>query len=80
LLSIQIALWGKITVQNLITSSKLARHLCVSKSTINRMVKLGKLPFYRLPSGHRRFDLDEIKKIFKENDLQNLGSDASAEQ
>ena len=30
-----------------------------------RLAKLGKLPFFRLPNGDLRFDLDELQKLIQ---------------
>jgi excisionase family DNA binding protein len=56
--------------QELLTSAEAARVLRVSKSTINRYVRLGQLRAYRLPSGYLRFRREDVEKL-----LEELGGD-----
>jgi excisionase family DNA binding protein len=39
-------------------------HLKVSKNTLRRWEKDGKLISIRTPGGHRRYDLDTLNKLF----------------
>jgi excisionase family DNA binding protein len=43
--------------------STTAKRLDVSMDTIDRLVKAGKLPIVRLPSGRRRIDLAELDAL-----------------
>jgi len=45
----------------MMTSSKLGRALGLSKRTVLRLARDGLIPSIILPSGHRRFDLDEVR-------------------
>lgn len=45
----------------MLTSTKLGKALGLTKTTVNRLAKSGHIPFVLLPSGHRRFDLEEVK-------------------
>jgi excisionase family DNA binding protein len=45
----------------MLTSSKLGKALGLSKATIIRLAKDGRIPSIVLPSGHRRFDVEEVK-------------------
>lgn len=45
----------------MLTSTKLGKALGLSKKTVNRLAKEGRIPSIELPSGHRRFDLEEVK-------------------
>jgi excisionase family DNA binding protein len=45
----------------MLTSTKLGKALGLTKATVNRLAKSGHIPFVLLPSGHRRFDLEEVK-------------------
>lgn len=47
--------------RTMMTSSKLGKQLGLTKATINRLAKDGRIPFIVLPSGHRRFDLEQVK-------------------
>lgn len=55
----------------MLTSSKLGKAIGLSKKTINRLAKKGRIPSIVLPSGHRRFDLNEVKAALQ-NDLASL--------
>jgi excisionase family DNA binding protein len=61
--------------QNMVTSSKLGKSLGLSKATINRLAKEGRIPFIILPSGHRRFDTDQVTAALS-NDLMSLAMHA----
>ena len=37
--------------------------ICVSKSTLRRWEKNGKITCYKTPGGHRRYDSDELIKL-----------------
>lgn len=41
------------------------KHLKVSKSTLRRWEKEGKMTSIRTPGGHRRYDIDELNKLYK---------------
>ena len=45
----------------MLTSSKLGKKLGLSKATIIRLAKDGRIPSIVLPSGHRRFAVEEVK-------------------
>lgn len=49
----------------MLTSTKLGKAIGLSKKTINRLAKEGKIPSIILPSGHRRFDLEEVKDCLR---------------
>jgi excisionase family DNA binding protein len=51
--------------KELVTSSKLAKLLGVSKNTVNRLAKARLIPHVELPSGHRRFDFEEVLACFE---------------
>ena len=55
----------------MLTSSKLGKAIGLSKGTIIRLAKEGRIPSIVLPSGHRRFDVDEVKAALS-NDLTSL--------
>jgi len=55
----------------MLTSSKLGKVIGLSKGTIIRLAKEGRIPSIMLPSGHRRFDVDEVKAALS-NDLASL--------
>jgi excisionase family DNA binding protein len=48
--------------QKMVTSSKLAEGLGLSKATIIRLAKDNRIPSIILPSGHRRFDIAAVKE------------------
>jgi len=54
----------------MLTSTKVGKALGLTKATICTLARDGRIPFIQLPSGHRRFDLEEVKKA--------LSSDAMA--
>jgi excisionase family DNA binding protein len=54
----------------MLTSTKVGEALGLTKGTIGRLAREGRIPCIQLPSGHRRFDLEEVKKA--------LSSDAMA--
>jgi excisionase family DNA binding protein len=56
----------------MLTSSKLGKALGLSKGTVIRLAKEGRIPSIILPSGHRRFDLEEVKNALA-SDLMSLG-------
>lgn len=45
----------------MLTSTKLGKEIGLTKQTVCRLAKDGRIPFIQLPSGHRRFDLEEVK-------------------
>ena len=45
----------------MLTSSKLGKAIGLSKATVIRLAKDGRIPSIILPSGHRRFDVEEVK-------------------
>ena len=45
----------------MLTSTKLGREIGLTKGTIGRLARDGRIPFIQLPSGHRRFDLEAVK-------------------
>jgi excisionase family DNA binding protein len=55
----------------MLTSSKLGKALGLSKATIIRLAKEGRIPSITLPSGHRRFDVEEVKAALS-TDLASL--------
>jgi excisionase family DNA binding protein len=61
----------------MLTSSKLGKVIGLSKATIIRLAKEGRIPSIILPSGHRRFDVEEVKAALS-NDLASLLIDQSA--
>ncbi len=46
-------------VQRMLTKDDTATYLAVSKRTLDRLVKAGELPAYRI-GGHRRFRIEDI--------------------
>lgn len=60
----------------MMTTTKIGKALGLSKATINRLAKGGRIPCIRLPSGHRRFDLEEVKAALR-NDLMGLAVELS---
>ena len=54
----------------MLTSTKLGKEIGLTKQTVCRLAKDGRIPFIQLPSGHRRFDLEAVKAA--------LSSDAMA--
>ena len=55
----------------MLTSSKLGKALGLSKATVIRLAKEGRIPSITLPSGHRRFELEEVKQALA-SDLMGL--------
>lgn len=53
----------------MLTSSKLGKALGLSKATIIRLAKDRRIPSIILPSGHRRFDLAEVKEALSNDAL-----------
>jgi len=49
----------------MLRSSELAREIGLSKATVLRLANEGVIPSSRLPSGHYRFDLDEVKAALR---------------
>lgn len=45
----------------MLTSTKVGKALGLTKGTISRLAREGRIPCITLPSGHRRFDLEEVK-------------------
>ena len=45
----------------MLTSTKLGKEIGLTKQTVCRLAQRGRIPFIQLPSGHRRFDLEEVK-------------------
>jgi excisionase family DNA binding protein len=56
----------------MLTSSKLAKKLGLTKATINRLAKARRIPSIVLPSGHRRFDVDEVKAALNNDAMANV--------
>ena len=61
----------------MLTSTKVGKALGLTKGTIGRLAKEGRIPCIQLPSGHRRFDLEEVKAALT-NDLALLLVDPRA--
>jgi predicted site-specific integrase-resolvase len=55
----------------MLTSSKLGKAIGLSKATVIRLAKEGRIPSIILPSGHRRFDVEAVK-VALSTDLANL--------
>ena len=49
----------------LLRSSELAREIGLHKNTVLRLANQGVIPCSKLPSGHYRFDLEEVKKALR---------------
>ena len=45
----------------MLTSTKLGKEIGLTKQTVCRLAKDGRIPYIQLPSGHRRFDLEAVK-------------------
>ena len=52
----------------MLRSSELAREVGLSKATVLRLANDGAIPSVRLPSGHYRFDLTEVKSALRVKD------------
>lgn len=50
----------------MLTSTKVGRLLGLSKKTILDLAREGRIPSIILPSGHRRFDVEEVKAALKD--------------
>ena len=59
----------------MLTSTKLGKALGLSKATIIRLAKEGRIPSIILPSKHRRFDLEEVKAALR-SDLMDIAVDS----
>lgn len=55
----------------MLTSSKLGKAIGLSKATVTRLAKEGRIPSIILPSGHRRFDVEAVK-VALSTDLTSL--------
>jgi excisionase family DNA binding protein len=55
----------------MLTSSKLGKAIGLSKATVTRLAKEGRIPSIVLPSGHRRFDVEAVKESLS-NDMSAL--------
>lgn len=60
----------------MLTSTKLGRAIGLTKATVNRLAKEGRIPSIILPSGHRRFDLEAVKEALS-HDIASLLADPS---
>jgi excisionase family DNA binding protein len=49
----------------LYTTGEVASYLRVSKGYILRLRKEGKLPHYKIANLHYRYDIEEVKKLFR---------------
>lgn len=49
-----------------LTSTKIGRLLGLSKKTVLDLARDGRIPSIILPSGHRRFDAEEVKAALKD--------------
>jgi excisionase family DNA binding protein len=61
----------------MLTSTKVGKALGLTKGTIGRLAREGRIPYIQLPSGHRRFDLEEVKAALS-NDLASFLIDPRA--
>lgn len=50
----------------MLTSTKVGLQLGLSKKTILDLAREGRIPSIILPSGHRRFDVEEVKAALKD--------------
>lgn len=55
----------------MLRSSELAKEVGLSKQTVLRLAAKGEIPCARLPSGHYRFDPDEVKAALRANTEDN---------
>lgn len=46
-------------------SSEIAKELGITKNKLIEMANNGEIPCYKLPSGHYRFDVDDVKEALK---------------
>ncbi len=53
----------------MLTSTKLGKEIGLTKQTICRLAKDGRIPYIQLPSGHRRFDLEAVKAALVNNTM-----------
>jgi len=53
----------------MLTSTKIGRLLGLSKKTVLDLAREGRIPSIILPSGHRRFDADEVKAALKDTQV-----------
>ena len=53
----------------MLTSTKIGRLLGLSKKTVLDLARDGRIPSIILPSGHRRFDADEVKAALKDTQI-----------
>lgn len=58
----------------MLTSTKLGKAIGLTKATVNRLAKEGRIPSIILPSGHRRFDLAAVKEALS-HDIASLLAD-----
>lgn len=58
----------------MLRSSELAKILGLSKKTVTSLAQEGLIPSIQLPSGHRRFDLNEVVTALRSS---NEGNDAN---
>ena len=61
----------------MLTSTKVGAALGLTKGTIGRLAREGRIPCIQLPSGHRRFDLEAVRAALS-NDLALLLVDPRA--
>jgi excisionase family DNA binding protein len=54
----------------MLTSTKLGKALGLTKATVNRLAKEGRIPSIVLPSGHRRFDVAEVKSALSSEPIE----------
>lgn len=60
--------------QRWITPKEASRMLGVHPTTLRLWTRQGKLPAYRTPGGHRRFDLRDIQRLLEEGQRQSQES------
>ncbi len=66
------------TPRKLLTIEQVARLFGVHQSTIRNWADDGRVPVIRLPSGHRRFDAQEIERIRRETGVIDRGDGSSS--
>jgi len=62
-------------MDELLTTQELAERLKVSQRTVDRMVQAERLPFVRVAgrgNGHRRFIWDDVVRVLRDNNDQEL--------